>query len=285
MRSHGDGTVKAVEGIEKGKQNMDERSARAMLPVWADGDDCVKEYNPKHRSGDEKYGKGRFTEERDKAVRNSKSRWEELRHTAMSAYYVLLRRYLIAFVLLAAFLVEGVVVSAVTERRVSREVRQTVESEMRNGFALYLEQQEEKQRAESFLTGDASREAAIADLADCFDELIATYAMDYNVNEQGLNTLGWVFIARVIKASSEFGRSPQEIILKSGAWEGQVVGHAVRNQDTQIALQIARDYLNGNYPDDFTPDMTFGDREKNGGFVARNEFITGPNTVYWRYKG
>lgn len=285
MRSHGDGTVKAVERFEKGKQNMDERSARAMMPVWADGDDWVKEYNPKHRPGSEEYVNVRTTEKRSRAIRNSKSRWEELRHTAMAVYYALLRKYLIAFVLLAAFLVEGVIVSAVTERRVSKEVRQTVEAEMRQGFAVYLEQQEEKQRADSFLTGDASREAAAVELADCFDELIATYAMDYGVNEQGLNTLGWVFIARVIQASSEFGRTPQEIVSKSGAWEGKVVGHAVRNQDTQLALKIAQDYLNGNYPDDFTPDMTFGDREKNGGFVARNEFITGPNTVYWRYKG
>ena len=151
------------------------------------------------------------------------------------------------------------------------------------GLQDFLNWQAEEARKAEFLSGDASFEAAVEDLADCFDELIATYAMEFGLSEDGLRTLGWTFIARVIAASSEFGKTPQEIIEKPGAWEGKVVGHAVRPQDTALTREIARDYLSGNYPDGFTPAMTFGTREAGGGFVARNEFQTGPNTMYWRY--
>lgn len=195
-----------------------------------------------------------------------------------------MKRNGIALALIVAITLYGFGVSAVTERRVTKEVTEQVTAELRQEFQDYLLQQERDRQAANMRIGNGL-EAAAEELADVFDELISTYAMDYGVNEQGLYTLGWVFIARVIQSSGEFGKTPQEIIAKTGAWEGKIVGHAVRNQDTQIALKIATDYLSGNYPDDFTTDITFGDREKNGGFVARNELFTGPNTVYWRYKG
>lgn len=194
-----------------------------------------------------------------------------------------MKRNGIAIALILVFTLYGFGVSAATERRVTKQVTEQVTLELRKEFQDYLIEQERERQAANMLIG-SGLEAAAAELADVFDELIATYSMDYGVNEQGLYTLGWVFIARVIQSSNEFGRTPQEIIAKLGAWEGNVVGHAVRNQDTQIALKIATDYLSGNYPNDFTTDITFGDREKNGGFVARNELFTGPNTVYWRYK-
>lgn len=173
----------------------------------------------------------------------------------------------------------GLIVRRKTTDRVTAEVT----SQLRAGFQDYLNQVEAEQKKNSFLAGEASLEAAIIDLADSFDELLAVYSMEFGVTEDGCRTVGWVFIARLITGSSEFGKTPQEIIEKKGAWEGKVVGHAVRDQDTALAREIAREYLTGHYPDGFTPNMTFGAREAGGGFVARTEFITGPNTVYWRY--
>ena len=102
--------------------------------------------------------------------------------------------------------------------------------------------------------------------------------------------MSWVSRNFPISESAIFSASPlgnpyapEEIIGKKGAWEGSVAGHAVRDQDTAIAMEIAREYLSGHYPDGWTPGMTFGSREAGGGWVARNEFITGPNTMYWRY--
>ena len=169
---------------------------------------------------------------------------------------------------------------AIVRHNTTKRVTEEVQSEMRASFQQYLDQQEEERRAAQFLSGDASREAAINELADCMDELIATYRLDYGVTEDGARTLGWVFIARVITNSTEFGKSPQEILERPGAWEGKVIGHAVRDQDTALAREIASEYLNGHYPDGFTGNMTFCNREAAGGIVARDQFITGPNTNY-----
>lgn len=175
------------------------------------------------------------------------------------------------------------ITGAIVRHNTTEEVTQEVQSEMRANFQQYLDQQEQDRRAAQFLSGEESREAAINELADWMDELIATYRMDYGVTEDGARTLAWVFIARLITNSTEFGKSAQEIIERSGAWEGKVIGHAVRNEDTELCREVARDYFEGHYPDGFTSSMTFCNREAAGGVVARNQFITGPNTVYWRF--
>lgn len=175
----------------------------------------------------------------------------------------------------------GVIVRNRTTERVTAEVT----SELRAGFQEYLTRQEEQRQAAELLTGDASVEAASVELGTNYiAPLLAAYRMEYATTEEGCLTLGWTFIARLMKQSTEFGKTPQEILERKGAWEGNPVGHAVANQDIELGIAIARDFYTGHYPDGFTADFTFGARESGGGFVARNEFITGPNTVYLRIR-
>ena len=140
---------------------------------------------------------------------------------------------------------------------------------------------EQERKAAQFLTGDASFEAAVEGLAGPMSQVIATYSMDYGVTQEGLYTIGWVFCARYARNSTEFGRTPQEILEKDRAWEGKVVGHAVRPQDTELSREIARAFLSGEYPDDYTTALTFFTREAGGKIIARNELFTGPYTKYW----
>ena len=150
-------------------------------------------------------------------------------------------------------------------------------------YEAKLQAYKDQQQAANFVTGAASFEAAVNDFADQFDELIATYSMDYGVTEDGCRTIAWVYCSRDAKKSTEFGTTPQEILEKPGAWEGNVIGHAVRDQDTAIAREIAREYLSGHYPDGYTPDLLFFNREAGGKIIARNELYTGPYTAYWWY--
>lgn len=173
--------------------------------------------------------------------------------------------------------ITGVIVRHNTTERVTAEVT----SELRSGFQEYLDRQEQERKAAQFLTGDASLEAAVEGLAVPLSQIIATYAMDYGVTQEGLTTIGWVFCARYAKDSTEFGRTPQEILEKAGAWEGKVVGHATRPQDLELAREIAGAFLSGQYPDGFTTALTFFVREAGGKIIARNEFYTGPYTTYW----
>ena len=188
---------------------------------------------------------------------------------------------LIGLVWLASLMLGCIVTGCIVRSRTEKRVTAEVTAELRAGFQEYLTQMEEERKAAQFLTGDASFEAAVEELAGPMAQVLATYAQDYGISGDYLQTIGWVFCARYAQHSSEFGRTPQEILEKPQAWEGKVVGHAVRNQDKEIAREIARDYLSGNYPDDFTTSITFFTREPGGKIIARTELYAGPYTTYW----
>lgn len=173
--------------------------------------------------------------------------------------------------------------TAVVRKTTTEEVTAQVTSELRAGFAEYLAQMDAEQSREQFLTGDASFEAAVEEIAVPMSQVIGTYRMEYGINPDGLRTIGWVFCARVAKNSTEFGKTPQEILAKDGAWEGKPVGHATSSQDLELAREIARDFLQGIYPDIYTTAQTFCTREAGGKIIARNELFTGPYTEYWWY--
>ena len=175
--------------------------------------------------------------------------------------------------------ITGVIVRHNTAERVTEEVT----SQLRQDFQRYLDQLDQDQKAAQFLTGDASFEAAVEGLAEPLGHILATYSQDYGVTQEGLYTIGWVYCARYAQNTTEFGKTPQEILEKPQAWEGQVVGHAVRPQDTELAREIARAFLSGQYPDNFTTALTFFTRESGGKIIARNELYTGPYTTYWWY--
>ena len=187
---------------------------------------------------------------------------------------------ILIFVWAATMMIGCIVTGMIVRHNTTKRVTQEVTSQLRSDFQRYLDQMEQERKAAQFLTGDASFEAAVEGLAGPMAQVIATYAQDYGVTQEGLYTIGWVFCARYARNSTEFGKTPQEILEKERAWEGQVVGHAVRPQDTALAEEIARAFLSGEYPDDYTTALTFFNREGTK-IIARNELFTGPYTQYW----
>lgn len=188
---------------------------------------------------------------------------------------------ILLFVWAASMMIGCITTGLIVRHNTAERVTAEVTSQLRQDFQRYLDQMEQEQKAAQFLTGDASFEAAVEGLAGPMAQVIATYAQDYSVTQEGLYTIGWVFCARYAKNSTEFGKTPQEILEKERAWEGQVVGHAVRPQDTELAAEISRAFLSGQYPDDYTTALTFFTREAGGKIIARNELYTGPYTTYW----
>lgn len=189
----------------------------------------------------------------------------------------------IVAVLWSASLILGCCITgAVVKHRTTEKVTEEVTMTLRGEFQRHLDQLEAERRASQFLTGEDSFAAAVEELAGPMAQVIATYAQDFNIQRDGLYTIGWVYCARVARNSTEFGLTPQEILEKKSAWEGKVVGHPVRNQDTEIARAIAEDFLNGQYPDNYTDDLTFFVR-KGSAIIARNEYNPGPYTHTWQY--
>ena len=190
---------------------------------------------------------------------------------------------ILLFAWAASMMIGCITTGLIVRHNTTERVTQEVTSQLRSDFQRYLDQMEQERKAAQFLTGDASFEAAVEGLAGPMSQVIATYAMDYGVNREGLYTIGWVFCARYAQNSTEFGKTPQEILEKERAWEGKVVGHAVRPQDTAIAEEISRAFLSGQYPDIYTTAQTFFNREPGGKIIARDALYTGPYTNYWWY--
>lgn len=261
---------------------MSMENARWMreLPIYAGLEDfretTVRIYEPEQKRA----GKHREPE------KNSGTEQKPLRMRAEETMQRIWKKYKIAIIIGALFGIYTGIVCGITEyvvrKNTTKQVTAQVTAELRADFQEYLDQQEAERRASQFLTGEDSFAAAVEDLAGPMAQVIATYAQDFNIQRDGLHTIGWVFCARVARNSTEFGRTPQEILKKDSAWEGKVVGHPVRNQDTEIARAIAQDYLNGQYPDSFTDDLTWFVR--NGStIIARNEYNPGPYTHTWQY--
>ena len=169
---------------------------------------------------------------------------------------------------------------------VTEEVTQRVTADLKAKFRQTLLDHnidpETFEKKTAPLTDDASFKAMVEELATNMDEVVSTYAMDFGVGEEGQMTIAWVWCARHAKSSTEFGKTPKEITEKTNAWEGQVVGHAVQNQYTELCRKVATDYLKGIYPDDFTTDLTFFNREGTK-IIARNDLYTNAYTKYWWY--
>ncbi len=258
-------------------ENMNASTAAIGRPItWGETSRNIAENAQK---------KGKVTGMMKKMTRAARKVYTAL--MANDLFRWIVKRYGLA--LLAALMLWGwtSTACAITANRVRKEteerVRAEVTSELRAGFQQYLDDQELQQKQEQFLSGDKSFENAVEELAEPMSHVIAAYAMEFGVNQEGLNTIGWSFCARLAKNSTEFGKTPTEILEKAGAWEGGVVGHATRPQDLELSKEIARDYLSGKYPDGYTTDLTFFTRETGGKIIARNEFKTGPYTVYWYY--
>lgn len=203
---------------------------------------------------------------------------EDMMHEFKKRHGIML---ILMFAWAASMMLGCCITGVIVRHNTAERVRAQVTSELRAGFQKYLDDMDTEEKQSKFLTGDASFEAAVEGIATPLSQVIATYSQDFGVTEEGLRTIGWVFCARYAKNSTEFGRTPQEILEKAQAWEGQVVGHATRPQDKKIATEVSEAFLKGEYPDGFTTALTFFTRETGGKIIARNELITGPYTTYW----
>ena len=241
---------------------MEEKRARAIIPMWADApDDTVKEYTPK----------------KNRAETQAKIR-QDMKAALADRESDSIRRNLIAILVLTAFVLEGWIVAVYTENRVSKEVRQTVESEMRQGFAVYLEEQEQKRQAENLLTGEASLQAAITELGEKLTVHAAGLRQDRKVTKAGAETYLWVDVARWL--SGLYGDSIDAVL--EGPVENYDKDHPVREEDREIGMRVAEAVMTGNYPNGFTTDLQFAEINADGSVTARSKLKTDSTTVFWR---
>lgn len=169
----------------------------------------------------------------------------------------------------------------IVRKNTTTEVTAQVTSQLRADFQRYLDEQEEERRASQFLTGDASLQAAIDEMVPIIAEHIAGLRMDRGVTIDGAKTYIWgVDFTRL--DSGKYGSSIQEVV--EGNVEGYVKGHAVRNEDREIARELVTAYMHGERPDRWRPDLEFAEINPDGSVTARNMLFTNSMTKYWGYE-
>ena len=241
---------------------MTDYNARLQMPLFAASD---------------------YSEEKNRADRLR----AELRLEMQNRVEKAKKRYGLALIVLFAWAASMMVGCCLTgwivHNRTEKEVTERVTHEMRAAMQAYLEEQETQQKAASFLSGEASTQAAIDSIAGQLAPLIAGLRMDGRVTTEGAYTYGWTVIARL--QSGKYGNSIAEVLSNAGQYEYYNPEHGTREEDVAIARQIASDYINGTFPDGYFSGIEFCQINADGSVTARDDFYTGSTTNFWKYKG
>jgi hypothetical protein len=202
------------------------------------------------------------------------------RHRRISRQEELKRRYglsLIVFMIWGASMMLGCCITGVIVRHnTEKELCQEYAIEYASQLEAYKRQQAEQVQAEHWLSGDASREAAINQAIDAVAPVIAKL----NTDSQKL-TEAACMLARVM--SPLFPDSFQEVAGQEAQWmfyDG--TDNTCTEHDRALAEQIIRPYMeNGTIPNGLTAQMVYGAWSPND-YTLRDKYeATGYKT--WSY--
>lgn len=189
------------------------------------------------------------------------------------------RDYALMLIGAAVICVYGFAVAKLTERNVERRVRSEMAFEYAAELEKYKAEQAQLKQAEHWLSGDASRDAAVNQAVDAVAPVIARLKHD----EQKLTEVG-IMLARVMAPG--FPNSFQEVAEQKEQWplfDG--TDKTYTEKDRELAETIIRPYMeSGVVPLDLTKDFVFAMWTEND-LVARDSFKTTATMKTWRYHG
>lgn len=172
--------------------------------------------------------------------------------------------------------ITGVIVRHNTTERVTAEVT----TEMRRNFQAYLDQVAQEQQAAAFLSGDASRAAAIQEAKTYMAKSFYGFK-DVVTSDNDYYTIGWNECFRA-SDSGEFRNfnSIEQVVKQKGQYLNYSDENPVVDRLDAIAEEILTAYFNGNWPT--TGEYLYLDWSS-GKMIARNEYKTDADTLYWWY--
>ena len=181
---------------------------------------------------------------------------------------------IIALIFLSTiFWVEAVIVKHNVTEKVTEELTVRFEQELN----AYKQQVAEEAQAEHWLSGDASREAAINQSIDSVAMVIARLSTD----QQKL-TEASCMLARVMSPS--YPNSFQEVCEQDQQWmfyDGS--NKTFSEHDRELAEMIVRPYMeDGIVPNGLTAQMVYGEWTTSD-FVLRDTWEKNSRAHYWRY--
>ena len=168
----------------------------------------------------------------------------------------------------------GVIVRHQTEKRVRAEEAKHYEQML----ADYHEQRQQEQAAQYFLSGEASREAAINQEVEAVAPVIARLSTDAQKATEASCMLARVMNPSYPNSFKEVAEQPQQWMFYDGS------DKTYSDHDREIAESIVRPYMeSGKIPNGLTADMVYGAWSQND-FVLRDSYQNTGTMHTWRYQ-
>lgn len=188
------------------------------------------------------------------------------------------RRYGLLLILAAAFTIYSVLLSAwvsgITEKRVKAEMAEHYAAELQ----AYKDQQAYDRSAEYFLSGEASREAAINQAVDAVAGVISKLNTDAQKLTEAACMLARVMNSAYPNSFEEVANQPQQWMFYDGS------DKTFSQHDRDLADQIVRPYMeSGIIPNGLTAEMVYGAWSQND-FVLRDSYQNTTTMHTWRWQ-
>lgn len=233
---------------------MKERYARQLVPTWAGMEE------PVHVREDDQTPKTPF-----------RMRVDDMANK-------ILKRYGIFLVCMCIWTISLILCSAIVRHNTEKMVKAEMAGYYDQKIAEYKEEQRQAEQAAHWLSGDASREAAINTEVDA----VAAVISKLNTDAQKL-TEASCMLARVM--STAYPNSFKEVASQPSQWmfyapDGD---NTFSQHDRDLAEQIVRPYMeSGIVPNGLTAEMVYGEWSPND-FVLRDSYQTTSSMHTWRH--
>ena len=187
------------------------------------------------------------------------------------------RDHMITILLIAAMIVEGVIVGGTTAHNVRVETEERLAAEYAAQLEAYKAEQAYQQQAQSFLSGSDSLQVAINKEVDAVAPVIAKLSTD---SQKATETC--CMLARVMSPS--YPNSFEEVAKQAQQWmfyDG--TDNTYSERDRQIAESIIRPYMeSGIIPKGLTSAMVYAEWTPND-YVLRDSWETTSRMRTWRW--
>lgn len=172
-----------------------------------------------------------------------------------------------------------VVTGAVVHSRTEKTVRAEMEAANAQALADYDEAQRMEQSKQYFLSGEASREAAINQATDAVAAVISKLSTDAQKATEAACMLARVMNPAYPNSFEEVAAQPQQWMFYDGS------DKTFSQRDREIAESIVRPYMeSGIIPNGLTADMVYGSWSTND-FVLRDSYQSTATMHTWRAQG
>ena len=208
-------------------------------------------------------------DEKPKPVRN--------RHARKETFF---RDHIVTVIIAGFMLLEGLAVGFGTAINVKRETTERLTAQFEAELEAYKQEQARERQASYFLSGDASREAAINQAVDAVAKVISKLSTDAQKGTEACCILARVMNPAYPNSFQEVCEQPQQWMFYDPNGSNTFSTH-----DREIADLIVRPYMTDSVvPNGLTADMIYGEWTPTD-FVLRDSYKTTSRMHTFRWVG